>query len=300
MSVAGRVKTHPLPPSRFDPRSASPAELRRYGLPQRPDASIRPELAARWDEIFSHEFTSVTPTFQPIDALLPGIVPRGPLRQDLVTVSHPFWSGCVVHAPSGQTFTWVEGEWNVPDVQPPATGPGRWYSFAWIGIDGTSDVTQIGTVQYVSSDGSGKVSKSCYAVFEWWPNGWTVIDNFPVNFGDTVIGLICLESTTDAWANLLNVTTRVHVSFDFSAPTGTSSLENQIEWVMERPGVTGESEQLPNFGEIYFDSAMGGRGLDFLADAGTDTVINMVEDGVTVATTTVETPTLVKIAYTGS
>ncbi len=124
--------------------------------------------------------------------------------------------------------------------------------------------------------------------------------NFPVNFGDTVIGLICLQSTTDAWVNLVNVTTGVHVSFDFSAPTGTTSQENQIEWVMEHPGVTGESTQLPNFGEIYFDSAMGGRGLDFLADAGTDTVINMVENNVTVATTTIETPTLIKIAYTGN
>lgn len=295
-----------MPPARFDPRSASSVELRRYGLPQRPDASIRPELAALWDEIFSHELTYITPTFEPVEALLPGIEPRGPFGQELVTVTHPFWSGCVVHAPSGQTFTWVVGQWNVPDVQPPTTGQGKWYSFAWIGIDGstaadgTSDVTQIGTVQYVSSDGDGNVSTSCYAVFEWWPNTWTAINNFPVNSGDTVIGLICLESTTDAWANLLNVTTGVHVSVDFSAPASRSSQENQIEWVMEHPDVTGESAELPNFGEIYFDSAMGGRGLDFLADAGTDTVINMVENNVTVATTTVETPTLIKITYTGS
>jgi hypothetical protein len=247
------------------------------------------------------------PTFQPIESLLPGIAPRGPLRQELGAVTHPFWSGCVVHAPSGQTFTWVEGEWNVPDVQPPTTGQGKWYSFAWIGIDGavnpdgTSDLTQIGTIQYVSSDGNGSVSKSCYAVYEWWPNTWTAINNFPVNFGDTVIGLICMESTTEAWANLVNVTMGVHVSVDFSAPNGTSSRENQIEWIMEHPDVTDESPQLPNFGEIYFDSAMGGRGLDFLADAGTDTVINMVdENNVTVATTTVETPTLIKITYTGS
>jgi hypothetical protein len=70
---------------------------------------------------------------------------------------------------------------------------------------------------------------------------------------------------------------------------------------MECPGVKNVPQVLPNFGEIYFDSAMGGRGLDFLAEAGTDTVINMVdENNVTVATTTVETPTLLKIAYTGN
>ena len=296
----GRVRTHPLPPAGFDPRSAPPEELRRYGLPQRPDASTRSELAGLWDEILSRKLTYITPTFQPVETVLPGVKPRGPLRQELVNVTNSIWSGCVVHALSGQSFTWVEGQWNVPDVQPPTTGQGKWYSFAWIGIDGTSDVTQIGTIQYVSSDGNGNVSKSCYAVYEWWPNTWTVINNLPVNFGDTMIGLICLESTTDAWVNLVNVTTGVHVSFDFSAPTSTSSRENQIEWVMEHPDVTGESAQLPNFGEIYFDSAMGGRGLEFLADAGTDTVINMVENNVTVATTTIETPTLIKIAYTGS
>jgi Peptidase A4 family len=75
-------------------------------------------------------------------------------------------------------------------------------------------------------------------------------------------------------------------------------LENQAEWILENP--FSSSAQLPNFGEIYFDSAMGGYGLDFLADGGTDTAINMVENGTTVATTTVETPTLIKIAYTGS
>ena len=289
-----------MPPAGFDPRSAPPEELRRYGLPQRPDASTRSELAGLWDEILSRKLTYITPTFQPVETVLPGVKPRGPLRQELVNVTNSIWSGCVVHALSGQSFTWVEGQWNVPDVQPPTTGQGKWYSFAWIGIDGTSDVTQIGTIQYVSSDGNGNVSKSCYAVYEWWPNTWTVINNLPVNFGDTMIGLICLESTTDAWVNLVNVTTGVHVSFDFSAPTSTSSRENQIEWVMEHPDVTGESAQLPNFGEIYFDSAMGGRGLEFLADAGTDTVINMVENNVTVATTTIETPTLIKIAYTGS
>ena len=62
----------------------------------------------------------------------------------------------------------------------------------------------------------------------------------------------------------------------------------------------GAQAQLPDFGEIYFDSAVGGEGLANVVQAGQDTVINMTENGNTVATTTVETPTLIKIAYTGS
>jgi Peptidase A4 family len=294
------IKTYPLPPDSFDPRTAQPRELRRYGVPPRPDAATRPKLASLWDKIFSRKLTYIVPSFQPIEKVLPHIKPRGPLGSKLTTVTHPFWSGCVVHATSGQMFNWVQGEWVVPDVAPPISGQGNWYSFAWIGIDGTADVTQIGTIQYVSTNSSGTVSKDCYAVSEWWPRGWSVINNFPVSFGDTMIGLICLESTTDAYVNLVNLTTGLRAGFDLTPPTGTVSAENQIEWILEHPGVSGESPQLPKFGEIFFDQAMGGQGLDFVADAGTDTVINMVENNVTVATTTVETPTLIKIAYTGN
>jgi Peptidase A4 family len=154
-----------------------------------------------------------------------------------------------VHATPGQTFNWVQGEWTVPDVGPPISGQGNWYSFAWIGIDGTADVTQIGTVQYVSADASGKLSKGCYAVYEWWPQSWTVINNFPVSFGDTVIGLICLQSPTDAYVNLVNLTMGLRTGFDITPPAGTISAENQIEWVFEHPGVGSESPQLPKFGE---------------------------------------------------
>jgi Peptidase A4 family len=298
--AGGSIKAHRLPPAGFNPRTASALELRRYGLPQRPDPATRPKLAARWDEIFSRKLTYVTPTFRPMQELVPGIERQGRPRQHLVTVTHPFWSGAVVHATGSETFTWVLGQWNVPDVAPAANGRGDWYSIAWIGIDGNSDVTQIGTLQSVSRAANGSISKNCYAFFEWWPNSWQAITNFPVSFGDTMLGLICMESTTEAWFSLLNLTSNTHAGFVFTAPSGTSSLENQAEWVLERPGINGATAQLPNFGEIYFDSAMGGHGLDFLADGGTDTAINMAVNGTTVATTTIETPTLIKIAYTGS
>lgn len=297
--AGGKIKLHPLPPTDFNPRAASPLELRRYGLPQRPDPAIRPQLAARWDEIFSRKLTYITPSFRPMQELVPGIERQRRQRQDLVTFTLPTWSGAVVHAAAGETFTWVLGQWNVPDVTPAAEGQGDWYSVAWIGIDGINDVTQIGTLQSVSADAHGNLSKNCYAWYEWWPNSWTAIANLPVSFGDTMLGLVCMESTTEAYFNLLNLTSGVHAGFTFTAPAKTVSSENQVEWILERPEIGSVNPPLPNFGEIYFDSAMGGHGLEFLADAGTDTLLNMAENGTTVATTTVETPTLIKIAYTG-
>ncbi|HEX9167796.1 MAG TPA: G1 family glutamic endopeptidase, partial [Roseiarcus sp.] len=161
-TAGGSVRTHALPPKGFNPRTASARELRRYGLPQRPDPAIHPKLAARWDEIFSRKITYITPTFRPLEELLPGIKRRGRPRRDLQTVTNPTWSGAVVHATGSQTFTWVLGQWNVPDLAPAAGGGGQ-YTFAFIGIDGNTDVTQIGTIQSVSTAANGSVSKSCYA-----------------------------------------------------------------------------------------------------------------------------------------
>ncbi len=42
---------------------------------------------------------------------------------------------------------------------------GAEYTFAFIGIDGNTDVTQIGTIQSVSTATNGSLSKSCYAVY---------------------------------------------------------------------------------------------------------------------------------------
>ena len=217
------------------------------------------------------------------------------------------WSGTVTHAPAGEAFEWVFGTWNVPDVEPGGEGPGSWWAATWIGIDGVTDVTQIGTMQVATKAARGRPTRSCFAWHEWWsataPSPWVAIANFPLNFGDTISGLICLLSPTEASFSMINMTSGVHVGFGqipLPAPPGTESLENQAEWILERPELSTGQAQLPDFSEIYFNSAYAGRGLDFFAEGGAaDTVLNMVEDGTTVATTTIESPTLIKIDYTG-
>jgi Peptidase A4 family len=302
----GRIRTHPLPPGGFDPRAASPLELRRYGLPQRPDPAVGPELAARWDEVFSRKLSYITPVFQQAEELVPGVSRADRPRPD-ANGTNGTWSGAVAHAPAGETFEWVFGTWNVPDVEPGGQGPGSWYAATWIGIDGVVDVTQIGTMQVASKAARGRPTRSCFAWYEWWsasaPSPWVAIANFPVSFGDTISGLICLVSPTEANFSMVNMTTGVHVGFGqipLTAPAGTASLENQAEWILERPQLPSGQAQLPDFSEISFASAYAGRGLAFSVEGGAaDTVLNMVENGTTVATTTIETPTLIKIDYTG-
>jgi len=302
----GITRARPVPPGGFDPRAASPLELRRYGLPPRPDPAVRPELAAVWDEVFSRELSYITPVFQPVQELVPGISRADRPRPD-ANGTNATWSGTVTHAPAGEAFEWVFGQWNVPSVEPAGAGPGNWFAATWIGIDGVTDVTQIGTMQVVTRGSRGRLAWSCFAWHEWWsasaPSPWVAIANFPVSFGDTVCGLICLLSPTEADFSMVNMTSGVHVGFGqipLTAPPGTTSMENQAEWILERPDLSTGQAQLPDFSEIYFNSAYAGRGLAFLAEGGAaDTVLNMVENGTTVATTTIESPTLIKIDYTG-
>ena len=109
----------------FNPHAASRLELWRYGLPQRPDPAIHPQLAARWNEIFSRKFTYITPTFQPMQELVPGINRQRRPPQDLVTFTLPTWSGAVVHAPAGETFTWIFRSMECRGCRTRRRAPGR-------------------------------------------------------------------------------------------------------------------------------------------------------------------------------
>ena len=113
----GSIRTYPLPPDGFDPRAASPLELRRHGLPQRPDPAVRPELAALWDGVFSRTLSYIMPTFLPVEELVPGIGRADRPRPD-VTITYLTWSGAVMHAPAGETSTGSSASGMSPYNQP--------------------------------------------------------------------------------------------------------------------------------------------------------------------------------------
>jgi hypothetical protein len=256
-----------------------------------------PQLAARWDRAFARKLTYVTPTFQPMEELLPGI---GTLDRQLdANANNSIWSGSVVTTTTTDKFKSIAGEWNVADVAPPSSGAGTWWSVSWIGIDGYggNDVCQIGTVQAVTQAAGGGLSKSVYAWTEWFPRSWVAIPSFEVSFGDSLSALLCIQSPTEASFNMMNMTTGVHTGFAFTAPPGTTLAGNTAEWIVERPGINGSTSQLADFGEVYFDGASASTSANHAVDAGSGTLLNMVENGATVTTATDENATLIKVTY---
>ncbi len=49
------VFTYPAPPADFDPNTASPEELIKYGFPPRPGEKADPALRAAWERISSRK-----------------------------------------------------------------------------------------------------------------------------------------------------------------------------------------------------------------------------------------------------
>jgi hypothetical protein len=189
-------------------------------------------------------------------------------------------------------------QWTVPDIVAP--GGGFYYCATWIGLDGVNseDIVQMGIVQGVFSVfGVGRP----FAVWEWFPEAWVEISNFPVSPGDVVFGLICMPSTREAAFYLANETNTAYTSFRKTAPRGVTFVGDSAEWILEIPMVNGELKPLARYGYVYFDFCVAGTRNHVLRYGGKgDLLITMVDaNNKPISVPRVETDQLIKLVYAG-
>jgi Peptidase A4 family len=151
------------------------------------------------------------------------------------------WSGAVLTAASGQSFSSVSAEWVVPAVsQVPAGNVTTSDVSEWVGIDGynSSDVCQAGIQETVQTAG-GKTSVSVSAWDEWYPAGSNTIaaSSFSVNAGDTVKITVQTLGVGSSTASFIfnDVTTGKTYDASLTAPKGTTLVGNSAEVVAETP-----------------------------------------------------------------
>ena len=295
------------PPRGFDPLTADAADLKRYGLPPRPDD---PHHLARYEHVAKRlqgKLNYIQPTFQRNDGKAHG--PRKRLT-GAPTETSTNWSGGVVFAPSGQSFNWVEGDWVIPDVDAPTEN--QWYYCAnWIGIDGdgSNDVCQAGVECDVYRSGT-TVTRNIYPWWEWFAQGCCPgtccehqITNLAVNPGDMVTVLICTSGVgaTGALVIIVNRTTGDSTWFTISAPTGTSLAGNSAEWIVEAPTVGGAQSSMADYGEVFFSVCEAFLGSGATVNGGTGDNINMINSsGSEVSAGTLITPTVIQCEYVGT
>src|ERR1700722_10622987 len=87
------MRTFELPPDGFDPMTASAKELRRYGLPRRPDPDSEPHLAQLFARAFSRPRTFTEPELV-VDSRLDAIHAKRQGKADFFNPGD--WGGTVV------------------------------------------------------------------------------------------------------------------------------------------------------------------------------------------------------------
>jgi hypothetical protein len=294
------VRLFSTPPAGFDPLTAEPRELLAYGFPARPDARTEPKLYAQWRRRASRRYTRIEPEFVRNTDKVHGPM-RGPSATStgahasaVADATSTNWSGSAVFAASADKFSWVEGEWTVPDPADPKGGKSSYYSSAWVGIDGwgSPDVLQAGTESSLVNG-----VRRVYAWWEWYPDYEVAISNFPVSPGDTMYCLICVNSPTTASIYLTNDSTDQSTSFNITAPSGTTLVGNCAEWIVETPSVGGQPTTLPDYGVVYFDDGLASQKAG-LAYANLGTPITLVDAAnKALSTPTLEKSELIKLTY---
>jgi Peptidase A4 family len=152
------------------------------------------------------------------------------------------WSGAVITAAKGKSFSTVSAQWVVPTVsQVPIKGVTLSDVAEWVGIDGyqSRDVCQAGIMETVQTSANGQTTISCSAFDEWYPAFANIIPatSFQVNPGDTI--KITVETTgagaTKATFIFDDETTGKIYDVSLTAPRGTSLKGNSAEVVVETP-----------------------------------------------------------------
>ena len=248
----------------FDPLGADNADLVKNGFPPRPDD---PRHLARYNRVLEQlkgKLNYITPTLELNERVFHGPLKRlpdgGSTPADPATATAAGtetsgnWSGGVVYAPSGETFRWIEGDWVIPNIDPPTQNE-TYYCASWIGIDGdgSGDVCQLGIGSSVIASG-GVTRGSFYPWVEWYPLPEMRVSNFPVSPGDMVTALLCTAGVgaTSARAYFSNRTTGATTSLTFYAPAGTALTGNCAEWIVEAPTVGGQQSAMADYGEVFF------------------------------------------------
>ncbi len=162
------------------------------------------------------------------------------------------WSGAVMTAPSGESFSTVSAQWVIPTI---AQVPGVTTSDVaeWVGIDGyqSSDVCQAGVYEEAQTS-NGQTTLSCQAWVEWYPADAEMIplSSFDVNPGNTI--KVTVETTgagaTEATFILDDETTGQTYETSLAAPSGTSLQGNSAEAIVETPELisgNGQESQPP-------------------------------------------------------
>jgi hypothetical protein len=265
--ISKRIRFFDIPPSDFNPLTAEPEQLKKYGIPPKPNARDLPTLARFWTEMFSPPLKFVEAKFfftaDPVLISYQLLTTTSDQRE-----SSSNWSSAYVTPRNGRQFTEVHGRWEVPAVSVPAgtSGTPEFRSSIWIGFDGQrryfdSSLPQIGTSQGLNSP----TDPPFFVWWQWWARnnpGTFKPAHIPLTIlpGQRMMASLIVLSETQVQFLFENRTTGEIVQpFVMAAPTDASGMQFKVsgataEWIVERPtnATTLQLYELPDYHEVHF------------------------------------------------
>lgn len=315
--VGSHVRAFPAPPSDFDPRSATPRDLARHGLPRRPDPETEPYLAARWGDLFGHPLSIVGAEFGTHVRAAPA---TGAAAAPDYSVDG--WAG-VGRRMAGTVFrgpdpyispaTFVSAQWTLPKLMGDPTN-GDDFLMTWVGLDGFKQVDE----DY-NPTGTGQVLRAGMSAianghsFDWvaWAEWYSAefgavggnVSNFPAQSGDKFGVVVCVGPPTSATVFFANLSRNHGTSVGLQAPYPTSGSNGvTAEWIVEGGD---PSISLP-FAPITFEECVAGstQELVHLTPHGIITnmfeVLGLYDVGPNVTQTTITSPTTAVVEWIGA
>ncbi len=276
-------RTYELPPEGFDPLTAPADQLRRYGLPRRPDPRSEPELTRLFQRAFSRPRSFLTPEL----VADPTIARLRSQRRAASEFTGGDWGGAVVTTPSDQPPNLVYAQFAVPTVIAidPELTDDLVVGF-WVGIGGYGNDTLLqagigATVTPIPSPvPTGLATVSYWGWTEWTPAGYKV-NNFDVSAGDVVSVLVCAPEPDHGFVMLENLRTDQIVSVGVSPGTsGEIANGPSAEWIIEAL-----SQDTPAFTPVTFANCIAGSQNTTLSVSGATTLDMPGPDGNEVTTT---------------
>lgn len=250
------LQVHPAAPRHFDPLTADAADLRRHGIPRRPDAQRQPGLAALWDRQvrrwrgFEHlepQLDLTTATSAPVRAAGIGPDPSESSGFSLFTNIDPFTALFVT--------------WTVPHPHYVADPEGVNNLHTFVGL-GFLDVHVQMTV-----DAQDRVTSALQVQ--------GAATNLPVRPGDVLSASMCLDTAAPGRATYVLANESrgqtINLSFDSGYPPAVSIDAGITRDDLGRPG-----RPVARFGAVYFDeiSAYTTAGYRSLTSGGAITMVD--------------------------
>jgi hypothetical protein len=266
--ASNAVRLYPPPPKDFDPFTATVADLKRHGLPLRPDPQTQPGMAALWERkarryrAFEHlEPQPDTTTAGKRPLITPGLGPD------------PIESCGYSLLSTGAPFTALFVTWTVPDLRfnpSPAEGVDQFHTFVSLGFLDVHVEMSVDSAQNVTCD-------------LWAQNLGAV--NLPISPGDVMSGSLCLETNPQGTAAYFFANETTGQTMNFTLETGFPPAVTISAGVTRGgdPSLPPELQPLARFGAVYFDEISAYTTSGYISLTSGDAITMVDENGSTLA-----------------